>query len=107
MTTSAAAPELMSVGPDEVVVTFTTPGAEARTTRVGAHEVVTTGPRHIARVVDLEPDTEYRLEVEGSAPARFLTTPTSARSSAAAPATRRRTRSARSCVPRRERRRTR
>ena len=72
MTTLPTAPELMSVGPDEVVVTFTTPGDEARTTRVGATEVVTTGPRHVARIVGLEPDTEYRLEVEGAAPAPFL-----------------------------------
>jgi predicted phosphodiesterase len=62
----------MSVGPDEVVVTFATPDGERVTTRVGDHEVTTTGPRHVARVTGLEPDTEYPLEVEGAPPAPFL-----------------------------------
>jgi 3',5'-cyclic AMP phosphodiesterase CpdA len=57
--------ELMSVGPDEVVVTFTTPPGERVTTRVGMYEVVTEGPFHDARVVGLDPDTEYELEIEG------------------------------------------
>ena len=72
MTSRPAEPELMSVGPDEVVVTATTPGEERVTTQVGPRAVTTTGPRHIARVEGLEPDTEYRLRVEGAAPGRFL-----------------------------------
>jgi 3',5'-cyclic-AMP phosphodiesterase len=60
--------ELMSEGPDEVVVTFTSePGARV-VTRVGEHEVATEGPFHDARVTGLEPDTEYELEIEGAAP---------------------------------------
>jgi hypothetical protein len=58
----------MSVGPDEVVVTFTTAPGERVTTRVGEHEVSTEGPFHDARVTGLEPDTVYDLEVEGAAP---------------------------------------
>ena len=42
--------ELMSVGPDEVVVTFTSSPGERVTTRVGEHEVTTEGPFHDARV---------------------------------------------------------
>jgi len=60
--------ELMSVGPDEVVVTFTSdPGARV-TTRVGGREVTTVGPFHTARVTGLDPDTDHDLEVEGVAP---------------------------------------
>lgn len=62
----------MSVGPDEVVVTFTTPPGERVTTRVGSREVMTVGPQHAARVTGLDPDTEFALEVEGAAPGRFL-----------------------------------
>src|SRR5690349_19298150 len=58
--------ELMSVGPDEVVVTFTTPPGERVATRVGGHEVTTEGPFHDARVSGLDPDTTYELEVEGA-----------------------------------------
>ena len=72
MTTAPASPELTSVGPDEVVVTFTTPPDQRVTTRVGAREVTTVGPQHVARVTGLEPDTELALEVEGAAPGRFL-----------------------------------
>jgi Icc protein len=71
-TTRPVAPELMSVGPDEVVVTFTTPDADAVATRVGTAEVTTTGPRHVARVGGLEPDTDYPLTVDGAPPAQFL-----------------------------------
>ncbi len=60
--------ELMSVGPDEVVVTFTSPPGERVTTRVGVHEVTTEGPFHDARITGLEPDTAYEVEVEGAAP---------------------------------------
>ena len=66
------APSSSSVGPDEVVVTFTTPGAEPVATRVGTAEVTTAGPRHVARVGGLEPDTDYPLEVDGAPPAQFL-----------------------------------
>jgi predicted phosphodiesterase len=62
----------MSVGPDEVVVTFTTePGAEVQT-RVGDAEVTTTGPHHTARVTGLASDTEYPLVVDGAPPDRWL-----------------------------------
>jgi predicted phosphodiesterase len=55
----------MSVGPDEVVVTFTSaPGVDC-TTRIGDREVVTTGPFHVARIDGLTPDTEYALAVDG------------------------------------------
>jgi predicted phosphodiesterase len=63
---SIAHAELMSVGPDEVVVTFTTPPGARVTTRVGDHEVTTEGPFHDARVTGLDPDTTYALEVEGA-----------------------------------------
>lgn len=60
--------ELLSVGPDEVVVTFTSaPGARV-TTRVGDHEVVTEGPFHHAVVGGLAPDTEYAVAIEGAEP---------------------------------------
>jgi 3',5'-cyclic AMP phosphodiesterase CpdA len=64
--------ELMSVGPDEIVVTFTSGADQRVTTRVGEHEVVTDGPFHTATVRGLAPDTEYALEVEGAAPGRWL-----------------------------------
>jgi len=72
VTASPVSPELISVGPDEVVVTFTTPPDETVTTRVGPREVTTVGPHHAAKVTGLEPDTEVALEVEGAAPSRFL-----------------------------------
>jgi predicted phosphodiesterase len=59
--------ELMSVGPDEVVVTFTTAPGERVATRVGDHEVTTEGPFHDACFTGLDPDTAYELEVEGAA----------------------------------------
>lgn len=62
----------MSVGPDEVVVTFTTPADEAVVTRVGTHEVTTRGPYHHARVTGLEPDTDHELVVEGVSPDAWL-----------------------------------
>ena len=64
--------ELMTVGPDEAVVTFRTDGDEAVTTRVGDIDVTTTGPYHHARVVGLEPGTDYQLAVEGAAPGDWL-----------------------------------
>ncbi len=60
--------ELMSVGPDEVVVTFTSEPGEQVTNRVGDHEVVTEGPFHDQHVTGLDPDTPYDLEVEGAEP---------------------------------------
>ncbi|HEV2309800.1 MAG TPA: metallophosphoesterase [Acidimicrobiia bacterium] len=72
MTPAPASPELVSVGPDEVVVTFATPPDERVTTRVGGFEVTTVGPEHVAHVTGLEPDTEVALEVEGAPPGRFL-----------------------------------
>jgi predicted phosphodiesterase len=65
-------PELMSVGPDEVVVTFTTDGLQPVVTRAGDREVVTDGPYHVARITGLAPDTEYPLAVEGAAADRWL-----------------------------------
>jgi 3',5'-cyclic-AMP phosphodiesterase len=72
VTPAPASPELISVGPDEVVVTFTTPPGERVTTRVGGHEVTTVGSQHVARVQGLDADAELALEVEGAPPSRFL-----------------------------------
>lgn len=71
-TVGPVSPELVSVGPDEVVVTFTTAGDDVVATRVGTVELTTTGPRHVARIQGLEPDTEYPLAVDGAPPGRFL-----------------------------------
>jgi hypothetical protein len=60
--------ELMSVGPDEVVVTLTTAPEARVVTRVGSREITTEGPHHDARVTGLDPDTEYELAVEGVQP---------------------------------------
>ncbi len=64
-------PELFTVGPDEVVVTFRTEEAREVETRVGDSSVVTSGPYHSARVAGLEPATTYPLSV-GDAPASPL-----------------------------------
>lgn len=56
--------EVMTVGPDEVVVTFVTDADVDIVTRVGEHETVTRGPHHVARVAGLEPSTSYPIEVE-------------------------------------------
>ena len=64
--TIVAHAELMSVGPDEVVVTFTSAPGERVLTRVGDHEIETVGPNHDARITGLEPDTDYELEVDGA-----------------------------------------
>jgi Icc protein len=58
--------ELFTVGPDEIVVTFRTDDATTVTTTAGDFEVTTTGPYHSARITGLEPETDYRLEVDGS-----------------------------------------
>jgi 3',5'-cyclic-AMP phosphodiesterase len=65
-------PELIGVGADEVVVTFVTDADVRVTTRVGEHEVGTTGPFHVALISGLRPDTSYELEVEGAEPAEHL-----------------------------------
>lgn len=56
----------MSVGPTEVVVTFTTDPPADVVTRVGGRRVTTHGQYHSARVTGLESDTEYPLSVEGA-----------------------------------------
>ena len=64
--------ELMTVGPDEAVVTFRTTGDEPVTTRVGDAEVTTRGPYHSARVAGLEAATEYELDVDGAERSEWL-----------------------------------
>ncbi len=64
--------ELMTVGPDELVVFATSdPGVELLT-RVGDREQRTTGPFHVVRCTGLEPDTEYPLVVKGAEPGDYL-----------------------------------
>lgn len=65
-------PELTSVGPHEVVVTFTGPVGSPVTTRVGDQEITTVGPHHVATIGGLEPATRYELEVEGAAHDTYL-----------------------------------
>jgi 3',5'-cyclic-AMP phosphodiesterase len=65
-------PELYTVAPDEVVVTFVTEPGEVVATRVGDGEATTTGPYHVARITGLEPATPYALEVDGVAASQFL-----------------------------------
>jgi len=62
----------MTVGTDMVVVTAATGPDTVLTTRVGAHEVTTDGPHHVARVTGLDPGTEYALEVVGVEPHAYL-----------------------------------
>jgi 3',5'-cyclic-AMP phosphodiesterase len=64
--------ELITVGPDEAVVTFVTDDAGVVVTRIGEAEVTTTGPYHVARVTGLDAGAGYPLEVEGAAPHRYL-----------------------------------
>jgi len=64
--------ELMTVGTDEVLVTFATDDSFDATTRIGGTEVTTTGPHHVAHVTGLEPATAYQVEVEGVAPDEYL-----------------------------------
>jgi Icc protein len=59
-------PELFTVGPDEVVVTFRTDEPVEVQTQVGDRSVVTRGPYHSARVVGLAPTTSYPLSVDGA-----------------------------------------
>lgn len=64
--------EVMTVGPDEVVVTFVTDPGMPATARVGETEVVTEGPHHVARFEDLLPGTTYDVSVEGAVADEFL-----------------------------------
>ncbi len=64
--------ELFTVGPDEVVVTFRTDDDRAVTTRVGDHEVRTSGRYHSARVTGLSPSATYDLAVDGAPATRLL-----------------------------------
>jgi predicted phosphodiesterase len=57
--------ELMTVGPDEAVVTFRTDAADAVVTNIGGTEITTIGPYHVARVGDLDPGVDYDLRVDG------------------------------------------
>ncbi len=63
--------ELYTVGPDEVVVTFTTDSDAAVTTAVGERSVTTEGRLHHATVQGLEADTTYALRVDGVVPDRL------------------------------------
>ncbi len=65
-------PELFTVADDEVVVTFRTDDDTAVTTRVGSHEVTTSGPYHYALISGLEPSTPYSLAVEGACNSELL-----------------------------------
>jgi predicted phosphodiesterase len=60
--------EVMSVGPTEVVVTFTSAPGEVATTQIGDREVTTTGPHHVVHVEGLEPETDHAIAIEGVAP---------------------------------------
>jgi hypothetical protein len=64
--------ELMSVGPREAVVTFTSAPEARIVSRVGTQERTTVGPHHVARFDGLEPDTEYELSVDGVDADRWL-----------------------------------
>lgn len=56
--------EVMTVGPDEVVVTFTSAPDQAVTTRIGDSEITTVGPFHTATVKGLTPGTAYDLAID-------------------------------------------
>src|SRR5262245_31111506 len=62
----------MSVGPREIVVTFTTDDDVAVATRIGERSVTTHGSHHFAVVDDLDPGTEYELAVDGATPDKWL-----------------------------------
>lgn len=64
--------ELTSVGPDEIVVTFSTDGDDPVVTRIGSAELTTRGPVHVVRATGLEPSTEHSIEVEGTPPGKWL-----------------------------------
>jgi predicted phosphodiesterase len=67
-----ANPELISVGPTDAVVTFTSAPGESVTSCVGDQERTTVGPQHVARFDGLEPDTEYPLTVDAVTADRWL-----------------------------------
>ncbi|MFO7591253.1 MAG: metallophosphoesterase [Acidimicrobiia bacterium] len=64
--------ELTSVGPHEIVVTFSTDADEPVVTRIGDAEHTTCGPVHVVRATGLEPATEYGIAVEGAEPGTWL-----------------------------------
>src|SRR4051812_35767826 len=64
--------EVMTVSPDEVVVTFVTDPGEKVTSMVGDHEATTVGPHHSASFTALEPATDYPVAVEGAPADKFL-----------------------------------
>ncbi len=64
--------EVMTVGTDEVVVTFVTDPGEKVVARLGEREVTTVGPHHVARFEGLDRATEYTLSVEGAPTDAFL-----------------------------------
>jgi predicted phosphodiesterase len=64
--------EVMTVGPDEVVVTFVTEPGVSVTSTVGDREQTTVGPHHFAAFGGLEPGQEYRVAVEGHPGDDFL-----------------------------------
>lgn len=64
--------EVMTVGPDEVVVTFVTAPEVDVVTRVGDDEVTTSGPYHVARFTGLRPATTYAVEVDGAVSDGYL-----------------------------------
>ena len=72
MSPSVREAEVMTVSPDEVVVTFVTEPGVAVASQVGSVEVTTVGPNHFARFDGLQPGTEYSVFVDGAAPSEFL-----------------------------------
>lgn len=70
--TAIGNPEVFTVAPDEIGVTFVTAPHKSVTTRLGPHEVTTTGPFHVARITGLDPDTPYPLTVDGAMPRELL-----------------------------------
>lgn len=64
--------EVMTVAPDEVVVTFVTDPDVSVTSRVGDAEVTTVGPHHFARFPGLPPATEHPVAVDGAPADEFL-----------------------------------
>jgi uncharacterized Zn-binding protein involved in type VI secretion len=66
MTAGVREAEVMTVGTDEVVVTFVTDPGVAVTSRVGDQEQTTVGPHHFATFTGLEPVTEYPVTVDGA-----------------------------------------
>ena len=72
--------ELLSVGPDEVVVTFTSDPDVRVVTRVGGQEVTTTGPFHTAAVRGLGPTPSTRSASRARSPTTGGSRPRPARS---------------------------